>query len=318
MRRILITGATGFVGQSLCPVLAEAGFRLRAALRADADLPASIAEKVIVGDISRDYDWRPALANVELVVHAAARAHMAQDTTQNRALCEAVNARGTLQLAQAAAHEGVRRFLYLSSIKANGEGSWQRPYHASDLPNPEDAYGRSKLQAETYLVEAAAGTGMQAAIVRPPLVYGPGVRANFLRLMHWVDSQWPLPFGTVHNRRSLVNVWNLCDLIRALLVDERPASGVWLVSDGEDVSTPELIRRLGQAMQRTVRLLNVPVPLLQICAAIVGRKHEFASLCGSLTLDIAPTRERLGWSPLLSIDEALARTAAWYRSEGGG
>jgi UDP-glucose 4-epimerase len=242
---------------------------------------------------------------------------MAHDTTQNRTLCETVNARGTLQLARAAAHEGVRRFLYLSSIKVNGEGSCHRPYQPTDLPNPSDTYGKSKFRAESYLVDAAMGTGMQAAIVRPPLVYGPGVRANFLRLMLWVDRQWPLPFGAVNNRRSLVSVWNLCDLIRVLLVDERPASGVWLVSDGEDVSTPELVRRLGHAMHRAVRLPKVPVPLLQVCAAIAGRKQEFGSLCGSLRVDIAATRERLDWSPLLSMEEALARTAVWYRSRGG-
>jgi len=260
-------------------------------------------------------EWRPALADVDLVVHGAARTHVPRDAPQKRALYEAVNAHGTRHLAQAAARAGVRRFVYLSSIKVNGEATSQRPYQASDLPDPRDDYGKSKLQGETYLMQAAAGTGMEAAIVRPPLVYGPGVRANFLRLMRWVDSQWPLPLGAIHNQRSLVSVWNLCDLIETLLANRRPAAGMWLVSDGEDLSTPDLIRRLGRAMQRTVRLVAVPVPLLQVCAAIAGRRAEAARLCGSLRVSITATREALGWSPPVLMDEALMRTAAWYRAQ---
>ena len=315
MRRVLITGATGFVGRVLCARLAEAGYRLRAALRTDTELPSCIGEKVVVGDMSLITEWRPALADVDLVVHGAARTHVPRDAPQKRALYEAVNAHGTRHLAQAAARAGVRRFVYLSSIKVNGEATSQRPYQASDLPDPRDDYGKSKLQGETYLMQAAAGTGMEAAIVRPPLVYGPGVRANFLRLMRWVDSQWPLPLGAIHNQRSLVSVWNLCDLIETLLANRRPAAGMWLVSDGEDLSTPDLIRRLGRAMQRTVRLVAVPVPLLQVCAAIAGRRAEAARLCGSLRVSITATREALGWSPPVLMDEALMRTAAWYRAQ---
>jgi nucleoside-diphosphate-sugar epimerase len=317
MPRVLVTGATGLVGRALCPRLAEAGYRLRAALRTDRDLPSCIAEKVVVGDISLVNEWRPALADVDLVVHAAARTHVLHDTPQNRALWERVNAQATRQLAHAAARAGVRRFVYLSSIKVNGEATAQRPYQASDRPDPRDDYGRSKLQGEIYLMQAAAGTGMQAAIVRPPLVYGPGVRANFLRLMRWVDRQWPLPLGAIHNQRSLVGVWNLCDLIETLLANPRPASGVWLVSDGEDLSTPDLIRRLGQALQRAVRLVAVPVPLLQVCAAIAGRRAEAERLCNSLTVSLTATREALGWAPPVSTDEALMRTAAWYRAQRG-
>jgi len=315
MRRVLITGATGLVGRALCPRLAEAGYRLRAALRTDRDLPSCIGEKVVVGDISLVTEWRPALADVDSVVHAAARTHVPRETPQNRALYEAVNAHATRRLAHAAARAGVRRFVYLSSIKVNGEATSQRPYQASDLPDPRDDYGRSKLQGETCLVQAAARTDMEAAIVRPPLVYGPGVRANFLRLMRWVDSQWPLPLGAIRNQRSLVSVWNLCDLIETLLANPRPVAGVWLVSDGEDPSTPDLIRRLGRAMQRVVRLIAVPVPLLQVCATLAGRRAEAARVCGSLRVNITATREGLGWSPPVSMDEALMRTAAWYRAQ---
>jgi UDP-glucose 4-epimerase len=268
-----------------------------------------------VGDISLVTEWRSALADVDVVVHAAARTHVSHDRPQNRALYEAVNAHATRHLAQAAARVGVQRFVYLSSIKVNGESTSQRPYQASDLPDPRDDYGKSKFQGETYLMQAAAGTGMEAAIVRAPLVYGPGVRANFLRLMRWVDSQWPLPLGAIHNQRSLVSVWNLCDLIETLLANRRAAGGVWLVSDGEDLSTPDLIRRLGRAMQRAVRLVSVPVPLLQVCATIAGRRAEAARLCGSLRVSITATHDVLGWSPPVAMDEALMRTAAWYRAQ---
>jgi nucleoside-diphosphate-sugar epimerase len=315
MPRVLITGATGFIGRVLCAYLARTGYRLRVALRSDCDLPAGIAEKAVVGDISAVSDWRLALADVELVVHAAARAHVHRDTPRNRGLYEQVNAHATRQLAHAAARAGVRRFVFLSTIKVNGEATVQRPFYPGDVPNPHDDYAKSKLRSETYLVQAAAATGMEAAIVRAPLVYGPGVRANFLHLMRWVDKEWPLPLGAIRNQRSLVSVWNLCDLIERLLGTQRPAAGVWLVSDGEDPSTPDLVRRLGRAMDRSVRLIAVPVPLLQACAAITGRRAEAARLCGSLTVSIATTRTALEWSPPVPMDEALRRTADWYRGQ---
>jgi UDP-glucose 4-epimerase len=315
MPRVLITGASGFVGRALCPLLAEVGYQLRAAVRTEGRVAAYIGETSVVGDISGLTEWHSALANVDLVVHAAARVHVPRDSRQNRALYSAVNASGTRALAQAAARAGVRRFVYLSSIKVYGDATAHRSFQASDPPDPRDDYGKSKLQGESDLLQAAAGTGMEAAIVRPPLVYGPEVRANFLRLMRWVDSRWPLPFGAIRNERSLVNVWNLCDLIATLLATQRSAAGVWLVSDDEDLSTPDLVRRLGRAMQRPVRLLAVPVPLLQACAAFAGRSAEATSLCESLTVKIAATRTGVDWSPPVSMDEALVRTVSWYRTQ---
>lgn len=317
MRRVLVTGATGLVGRSLCPRLASGGYRVRAALRADGDLPFGADEKIVVGDISPLTEWRTALADVEVIVHAAARAHLPRDLPQNRGLYDVVNAGGTDSLARAAAQAGVRRLVYVSSIKVNGEATAQRPFLPDDRPNPRDAYGSSKLRGENALLSTAAATDMEVAIVRPPLVYGPGVRANFLRLMHWVNSGWPLPLGAIHNQRSLVSVWNLCDLIAELLANPRAAGGVWLVSDGEDPSTPDLVRRLGRAMHRRVCLLPVPAEVLRGCSAIAGRSAEVARLCGSLKVDIAATRTKLGWSPPVAMDEALARTAAWYRAEHG-
>jgi nucleoside-diphosphate-sugar epimerase len=314
MTRVLVTGATGFVGPVLCESLAQSGYTVRAALRTDRLLPSCIAERAVTGNIGVTTEWGPALQNVDLVVHAAARAHVLHDAPANSELYMETNACGTQRLAQAAGQAGVRRFVYLSSIKVNGEETTGRPYQASDVPGPCDAYGKSKLQAERFVLQAAAASGMEAVIVRPPLVYGPGVGGNFLRLMRWVNKQWPLPFGSIDNQRSLVNVWNLTDLIVNLLAHPRGAGGVWLVSDGADLSTPDLIRRLGRALQRGVRLLPVPAAVLRLCGSLVGRSAEIARLCGSLTVDTSATRDVLRWSAPVAVDEALARTAAWYRA----
>jgi nucleoside-diphosphate-sugar epimerase len=313
--RVLVTGATGFVGGVLCQTLSRSGLVVRAALRSDRDVPPSIAEKVIVGDIDSRTDWGPALAGVSHVIHSAARVHLMHDSPENAQLYLETNARGTAQLAAAAVRAGVERLLYLSSIKVNGEETSGRSYSAADTPKPLDAYGMSKWQAERELHDVAAAGKLLCAIVRPPLVYGPGVRANFLRLMSWVDKQAPLPLGAVRNQRSLVSVWNLCDLLVQLLRVPLPAISTWLVSDGEDLSTPELIRRIARAMNKRARLPVVPVPLLSLAGSLLGKGAEVRRLCGSLTVDIAATRSELGWSPALSVDEGLARTVEWYLRE---
>jgi nucleoside-diphosphate-sugar epimerase len=314
MRRVLVTGATGFVGRMLCERLAESGYVVRAAVRTARPLPSCIAESALTGSLGTATDWGPALQGVDLVVHAAALTHVLRQTPSDRQRVDEINARGTARLAQAAAAAGVHRFVYLSSIKVNGEENGGRPYRADDTPDPQDEYARSKLEGERQLRQAAAEGGMEAVILRPPLVYGPGVRANFLRLMHWVDRGWPLPFGAIHNQRSLVNVWNLSDLIMTLLAHPRAVDGVWLVSDGEDPSTPDLVRKLGRALQRAVRLLPVPPDLLRMCGVLAGRSAEVARLCGSLTVSTAATRA-LPWSAPVPMEEALVRTAAWYRAE---
>jgi nucleoside-diphosphate-sugar epimerase len=314
MTRVLVTGTTGFVGRTLCARLAEAGFRVRAALRVARTVPGCIAESAVSGELGSSTDWGGALEGVELVVHAAALTHLGRRESRSDGERYAeINARGTGRLAQAAAAAGVRRFVFLSSIKVNGDER-ARPYHADDAPLPRDAYARSKLEGERLLRQAAASSGMEAVIVRPPLVYGPGVRANFLRLMRWIDRGWPLPFGALRNRRSLVNVWNLSDLVATLLACPHGAGGVWLVSDGEDLSTAELARRIARALQRDLRLPPVPLAMLRICGALAGRRAEMARLCGSLTVDATATRA-LPWSAPVTMDEALARTAAWYRAE---
>ena len=314
--RVLVTGATGFVGRSLCETLSRQGHLVRAALRSDRLLPACITEHVVVGDICATTRWETVLDGVDAIVHLAARAHILDDNPSNEHLYLDVNLHGTECLAKAAARVGVKRFVFLSSVKVNGEGAGARPYTALDVPHPEDAYGKSKWLAEQAVVQVAEQSGMRAAIVRAPLVYGPGVRANFLRLLRCVDRQIPLPLGAIRNRRSLVSVWNLCDLLTNLLKNSTPSGVAWMVSDGADLSTPALIRGLGRAMGRRVRLLPVSPRILYAGGLLVGRKAEVGRLCGSLAVDISSTRERLSWSPPLSVEEGLARTVSWYLSEG--
>lgn len=316
MTRVLITGATGFVGQVLCEVVAQAGYSVRAALRGENAAPAVAADSVKVGDIGAATDWSAALAGVNCVIHAAARAHVLHDNPSAAQLYFETNADGTRALAQAAARAGIQRFVYVSSIKVNGEETRRAPYRASDTPHPEDPYGESKWRAEQALHEIAARTSMQTVIVRPPLVYGPRVRANFLRLMSWVEHGRPLPLAAVANQRSLVSIWNLCDFLLHALEDPRAAGRTWMVSDGEDVSTPELIRRIGRAMGRNVTLIPVPVLLLRLGAGLVGYGAEVGRLCGSLAVDLSATRHELGWSPPLALDAGLARTTAWYLERG--
>jgi nucleoside-diphosphate-sugar epimerase len=312
MARVLITGATGFIGRHLCAIAPAAGHVVRAAVRGTAAAPAGVAEHVVVGDVGPSTEWRPALAGVDAVIHLAARVHVLHDTDEASTLYEETNSLGTLCLARAAAESGVRRFIYLSSVKVNGEETDGRAYAAADEPRPRDAYARSKWRAESHIREVGAATGMETVIVRPPLVYGPGVRANFLRLLGWVERGWPLPLGAIRNRRSMVSVWNLCDLLMGLIGNVRGDGETWMVSDGDDLSTPELVRRIAAAMRKRVNLLPVPAPILLASAALLGRRAEAARLCGSLVVDISRTRDVLGWAPPLTVDEGLARTAAWY------
>jgi nucleoside-diphosphate-sugar epimerase len=307
MRRVLVTGATGFVGRELCGVLARAGCSVRAALRADGDAPRGVAEKVVVGNIGSATNWSAALDGIDCVLHAAARAHVLHDR-DSAALYDEINAQGTRRLAEAAAAAGVRRFVFLSSIKVNGEATASRPFTSLDSADPRGDYARSKWLAEQALSEIASRSQLEPVIVRPPLIYGPGVRANFLRLLHSIRRGWPLPLGRVDNRRSLVSIWNLCDLLLRASVHPGAAAGVWLVSDGEDLSTPELIRRIARSLGKRARLLPVPVAVLESLGAAVGKRDEVERLCGSLELDIAATRAHFGWSPPLSVDESIERT----------
>ena len=312
MTRVLITGASGFIGRILCRVLADAGHSVRAAVRSAAVLPGA-SDSTVTGEINERTDWRGALAGIDAVVHLAARVHRLDDSADDAELYAQTNALGTRHLVQQAASSGVSRFVFLSTVKVNGESTGSRPFRADDIPAPQDEYGRSKLAAE-YSVHESAASGVMPVIVRAPLTYGPGVRANFLRLLEWVDRERPLPFAAIHNRRSLISVWNLCDLLRCTLEHPR-AAGTWLASDGEDLSTPDLIRGVARALQRRARLLPIPASVLILAGRMCGREAQLRRLCESLTIDASPARDLLGWSAPLSVESGLARTAAWYRTE---
>jgi UDP-4-keto-D-QuiNAc 4-reductase len=315
--RVLVTGATGFVGKTLCERLAQSGHIIRAAVRSRKGILATVAEVVEVGEIGGTTDWNEALERVDYVVHLAARVHMMNDSAVNSDAYMETNANGTRTLARAAARAGVRRFVFLSSIKVNGEETTGHAFSAHDEPRPRDPYGLSKWRAEQELLAVARETPMTAAIVRPPLVYGPGVRANFLRLLQWVDKGRPLPLGGVRNARSLVSIWNLTDLLTHVLEHQAAANATWMVSDGADLSTPDLIRAISQAMGRRIPLVSIPTGALRFLGAMTGRSAAISRLCGSLTVDIAPTRNLLGWDPPLSVTESITRTVQWYRDEKG-
>lgn len=276
-------------------------------------------DEVEVGEIDAATDWANALQNVDCVIHTAARVHVMRDAADDPIRhYRAVNVDGTLNLARQAIAAGVRRLIFISSIKVNGESTVTgRPFTAADDPRPADAYARSKLEAEEGLRRLSDESAFEVVIIRPPLVYGPGVKGNFARLVGWLARGVPLPFGAVDNRRSLVALANLVDLLLTCVDHPQAANRTWLVSDGEDLSTPALLRRLGEALGRRARLLPVPPVLLKFAAAATGRGDEAARLLGSLQLDIAPTRALLGWNPPLSVDEGLQRVARDFVSQRG-
>lgn len=304
--RILVTGASGFVGRALCARLAAAGHAVIPAVRRKTGL----AREVMVGEIGRSTDWRAALEDCDVVVHLAARVHvMRDDVDDSLAAFRQVNTEGTLNLARQAAQAGVKRFVFVSSIKVNGEGR-DEPYRETDAPAPEDGYAISKWEAEQGLHEIARETGLEAVILRPPLVYGSGVKANFRRLLDTVARGWPLPLGAIHNRRSLLYLGNFVDAIRVCVEHPAAAGRTFLLDDGHPVSTPELIRALAWAMGRPARLLPVPVGVLRFVGTMLGKRAPVVRLTGSLYVDSSAIRSRLAWTPPYSMAEGLAETVA--------
>jgi nucleoside-diphosphate-sugar epimerase len=307
---ILVTGATGFVGRAVTARLGSTPMaRVRGALRAPARPLVSGVEPLIVDDLSPTADWTAALRGVDVVVHTAARVHvMHDDASDPLAEFRRVNVGGTTQLARQAAAAGVRRFIFISSIKVNGEET--RPglaYTADDAPAPVDPYGTSKHEAEEALRELSRRTGMEVVIIRPVLVYGPGVKGNFRSVVRWVDRGVPLPLGAVDNRRSLVAIDNLVDLIATCTKHPAAANQSFLVSDGEDLSTTDLLRRTAAALGKPSRLVPVPVRVLQAAARVLGKQSVAQRLFGSLQVDIAKTRQLLSWTPPIAVDEGLRR-----------
>jgi len=311
--RVLVTGAAGFVGRALCPALAAAGHEVIAGVREGTAPPGAHAHRTL-GDLAGERPLDAAVAGIDAVVHLAARAHVMRETAADPlVLYRRANVDGTRRLAEAAARAGVSRFVLMSSIKVNGERTAIRPFTEDDPPAPADAYGISKREAEETLAAVASKTGLSAIALRVPLVYGPGVRANFLELLRLCDSAWPLPFGGIAgNRRSLIHLANLTDAIAVALVHPS-ADGVYLVSDGEDLSTAALIRRLRAALGRPARLVPVPARLLDTLFRLLGKGALADRLCGSLAVDTGRIARDLGWRPPCTVDEGLAATVAWYR-----
>lgn len=309
----LLTGATGFIGRHIAQELLAHEASVKMAVRAVPKNSASAYPGFswhFVGDINRKTNWQPALQCVQTVVHCAARAHVISEHTPDAlAAYREVNVAGTLQLAQQAAASSVKRFVFLSSIGVNGNQSTEPFTEASD-PHPHDAYAISKLEAEQALLDLSAQTGMEVVIVRPPLVYGPGAPGNFGSMVRWVQHGLPLPLGAVHNRRSLVALDNLVSLV--LLCADRArsplaAKQVFVVADGEDVSTSTLLRKVARAAGRPSRLLPVPLSWLRAGARLLGKQAVANRLLGNLQVDATKARTLLGWQPVVTMDEQLAK-----------
>ena len=306
--RVLVTGANGFVGRSAVDALTRRGHHAVQAVRQ------AQPNAMVIGSMDANTDWTEALQGCDAVIHLAARVHQMHDASNNPLDdFRRVNTAGTLRLAEQAIAARVRRFIFLSSVKVNGEESSQ-PYQIGNTPNPQDPYGRSKLEAEQGLRHLSTGTDMDLVVIRPVLVYGPGVRANFQVMMRWLHRGIPLPLASVtDNRRSLVALDNLVDLLITCLDHPAAANQTFLVSDGEDLSTADLLRRLGRAMGHPARLFPVPTGLLRAGARLLGKGDMAQRLLGSLQVDIGHTRRTLGWTPPVSVDEGLRRAAEGFR-----
>lgn len=313
--KTLVTGANGFVGSALCVRLRKDGAVVRGAVRASKFQPDSV-EAVTIDSLSSDTDWTVALRNVEQVVHLAARVHVMNDCSSDPlAEFRRVNVEGTRALAYQAAVAGVRRLVFLSSVKVSGEFTEAgQPFTVDDAPKPEDPYAVSKHEAEQLLLQIASETGMEVVVIRPPLVYGPGVRANFQSMMRWLARGLPLPLAALtDNRRSLIALDNLVDLIATCLNHPAAANQTFLASDGEDLSTAQLLSRMGGAMGRPAHLVYVPPAILKLGAIALNKSGVYQRLCGSLQVDITKTRQLLGWAPPVSVDEGLRRAAEKFR-----
>lgn len=310
--KVLVTGGNGFVGRALCARVEQTGHQAVPGVRR----PCGMSNEKVVGDIDEATHWAEAVDGCQAVVHLAARVHVMHDTAADPLEeFRRTNVAGTLNLARQAAAAGVRRFVFISSVKVNGESTRPGlPFSERDAPAPQDAYGLSKLEAEQGLRAIAQETGMQLVVIRPPLVYGPGVRANFRALMRVVARGMPLPLAAVDNRRSLVGLDNLVDFIVTCIDHPAAANEVFLVSDGEDLSTPELVRRLSRAVGKPPRLFAMPLRLLAVLAVLSGRKAALERVCGNLQVDIAKARTMLAWRPPLRVDEGLLQAVQHDKS----
>ena len=307
--KILVTGANGLVGRALCSVLDQTKDHVVRAVRRS-----TTPWEVPVGDLNEDTDWSEALGpDTNVVVHLAGQAPLTEGAIRvSGDPYTQVNTLGTANLARQCAVHGVKRFVFVSTVKVLGEGK-SEPYRDTDLAVPADAYAISKWEAEQTLWQVAAETGMEVVVFRPPLVYGPGVKGNFLRLMQAIDKWRPLPLGAIHNQRSLIYLGNLIDAIRLCITHPNAAGKSFLVSDGDDVSTPELVRRIAAALGRRPFLLPVPASWMRWAGRVLGKQAAVDRLLGSLCVDVSPLREELDWKPPYTMQVGLEATAQWYR-----
>lgn len=315
---VLVTGPDGFVGRAVCARLLAHGHKVRAALWRPASLERG-CEPIVIGDIAECRTWEQNLRGVDSVVHLAARVHvMNDDAPDPSAAFRRTNVEGTRRLAAQAADVGVRRFVFMSTIKVHGETSGETPFRFDSPVRPLDPYSRSKAEAEEVLFDLATRSSMEIMVVRPPLVYGPGVGANFLRLVTAVHRRVPLPLGAISNARSLLGLQNLAQFVVHCLEHSGTAEGAYLLSDGRDLSTPELVRHLARALGVRPLLLPVPVRFLKLGGKLIGRPQVVDRLCDSLSADIAPTRRALGWEPAMSVEDELTSLGAWFLNRGTG
>lgn len=312
MKRVLVTGANGFVGSQLCQMLADDGYKVRAAYRKPCK-DNNLYEQVVVDEIGHRTDWEEALQDVDYVIHLAARVHVMKETSDDPLTkFREVNLYGTTNLARQAAQSGVKRLVYISSIKVNGESTNNHPFTADDEPSPADPYAISKAEAEAELLDISRQTGLEIAIIRPPLVYGPGVRGNFLRLLALVNRGIPLPLANINNARNMVSLTNMCDLLITCLEHPKAAGNVFLLSDGVSLSTSELIKMIAHAMGIRSRLFPFPLFLLKYMGFLIGQHGTISRLCGSLEVDIEKTQQYLDWIPPQPPDEGIQKAVEWF------
>jgi len=313
---VLVTGATGFVGRFLCTRLLSEGRNVRGTIRSAEKHSLLVlgVEPLVIEPLGPDTNWSKALEGIDTVIHLAARVHIMNDKVDDPlAEFRLVNTLGTKRLAEEAARAGVKRFVFISTIKVNGEET-AIPYTRDSLPNPSDPYGISKWEAEQALRSIERKTGLEVVVIRPPLVYGPGVKANFLKMMHAIQRGIPLPLASLSNRRNIIYVGNIVDSIATCCTHPKAAGQTYLVSDGEDVSTPDLVQRIASALGRPARLVPFPTVLMRVLGKVTGKSAAVDRLLGSLVVDSSKIRSELGWKPPFSMEEGLAHTARWYKS----